>query len=209
MRPYLDAQLSGDRAAALRLVIDDGLGGGVAVPDLHLGVVQPAQREIGRLWQENRISVAQEHLATAISQLVVSHLYRSMPREPHNGRLALVACVEGELHDMGGRMGADFLEMAGFDVRFLGADVPTPSLLEMIDTERPDVVGLSVAMTYHLPSLIKAVQAIRAAHGRELPILVGGHVAAWAPGLQRALDVQVVGTNADELVLGCRELLAC
>lgn len=206
---YLDAQLAGDRRAAVRLVVDEGIERGVPVAELHLAVIQPAQREIGRLWQENRITVAQEHLATSISQLVISHLYTRMPRAPANGRTALVACVEGEHHDVGGRLGADFLEMAGFDVRFLGADVPTRSLLDLVERLMPDVLGLSAAMSFHIPALARAVQAVRAAFGSRLPIAVGGHVAAWVPDLHEQLDIQVLGTSADEIVRQCRELLTC
>lgn len=193
----------------MRLIVTEALDAGVPVPVIQLEILQPAQREIGRLWQENRISVAQEHLATSISQLVLSHLYPRLPREPANGRLALVACVEGERHEVGARMGADFLEMAGFDVRFLGADVPTRSLLEMIEVVRPDVLGLSVAMSFNIPALERTVTAVRSAYGPSLPILVGGHVAAWLPGLREKLEVQGVGMDASALVVGCRELLAC
>ncbi len=206
LAPYLDAQLAGDRRAALQLIVERGVDVGESVPALQLDVVQAAQREIGRMWQDNEITVAQEHVATSISQLVLSHLYTRLPRPPANGRTALVTCVEGEHHDVGARMGADFLEMAGFDVRFLGADVPTRSLLEMIDTVRPDVLGLSVAMSFNIPSLERTVAAVRSAHGRELPILVGGHVAAWVPGLRERLDIQAMGMSADELVEGCRGL---
>jgi methanogenic corrinoid protein MtbC1 len=44
-----------------------------------------------------------------------------------SGKVVTLACVEGELHEVGARMASDFLEMAGFDVRFLGANVPTCS----------------------------------------------------------------------------------
>lgn len=209
LAPYLDAQLAGDRRAALELVVDRGLAAGESVPTMQLDVVQPAQREIGRLWQENRITVAQEHVATAISQLVLSHLYPRLPRPAAIGRIALVACVEGEHHDVGARMGADFFEMAGFDVRYLGADVPTRSLLEMIDAVRPDVLGLSVAMSFNVPSLERTVDAVRLSHGSRLPIVVGGNVAAWLPALRERLEVQGLGMSADELVKHCRELLAC
>ncbi|HET7402993.1 MAG TPA: B12-binding domain-containing protein, partial [Usitatibacter sp.] len=57
---YLEAQLSGDRREAVRLVLEEGIGEGHSVRTLQAGVVQAAQREIGRLWQQNRISIAQE-----------------------------------------------------------------------------------------------------------------------------------------------------
>jgi len=172
---YLAAQLAGDRRKALRLVIEEGVERGVSVPDLHLQVIEPAQVEIGRLWQENTITVAQEHLATAISQLVVSHLYRYLPAATANGKRVIVACAEGELHEMGARMAADFLEMAGFDVRFLGANVPAAGLAAMVREVRPHLVVLSAATTLCFPGLRSTIAAAREAGGPTLPILVGGH----------------------------------
>ena len=67
LEQYVAAQLAGDRRSAMRLIIDQGLGRNVPLPTLYLDVIQAAQYRIGELWQHNRITVAQEHLATAIS----------------------------------------------------------------------------------------------------------------------------------------------
>ncbi|WP_225409041.1 cobalamin B12-binding domain-containing protein [Stigmatella hybrida] len=203
---YLAAQLAGDRREALRLLVDEGLLRGIPLQDLHLKVIQPAQYEIGRLWQENHISVAQEHLATAISQLALSHLYRHLPRDPFNGKVIMLSCVEGELHEVGARMAADFLEMAGFDVRFLGANVPSHHLVRMVREQTPDLLALSVTMTYHLPALRDAVAVVREAVPK-LPIAVGGLAFSWVPGLEKELDVAFFGKDARELVASaCKTL---
>lgn len=206
---YVQSQLAGDCRAALRLVEDEALGNGMTIPEVQLRVVQPAQEEIGRLWEANKISVAQEHLATSISQVVLSHLYPRLPREPSNGKLAIVACVEGEMHDMGGRIGADFLEMAGFDVRFLGANVPTKDLLAMVNSTNADLVGLSATMSFHVPAVISAIEALRSVKGEDFPILVGGGVLQFAPGLNAMSERIVAGGNADEMVERCRVRLGC
>lgn len=203
---YLAAQLAGNRREALRLLVDEGLLRGVPLQTLHLEVIQQAQYEVGRLWQENIISVAQEHLATSISQLALAHLYRHLPRDPANGRVIMVSCVQGELHEMGARMASDFLEMAGFDVRFLGANVPPEHLARMVREVRPDLLALSVTMTFHLPQLREAVK-----HAREalpgLPIAVGGLAFRWAPDLEQDLGVSFFGKDARELVVSaCRTL---
>jgi methanogenic corrinoid protein MtbC1 len=208
LRAYVAAQLAGDRTEAVRIVVDAARGG-ASVPDLQLGVIQAAQREIGQLWEENKINVAQEHLATGISQLALACLYDLITRERTNGKRAIVACVEGEHHDLGARMGADFLEMAGFDVHYLGANVPTKDLVEMIVANRPDLVGLSVAMSFNVPNLVAAVTAIREAVGDAFPILVGGQVLAWAPELEERLGVLAFGDDAAVMVTKCREGLGC
>ncbi|WP_240359215.1 cobalamin B12-binding domain-containing protein [Pyxidicoccus trucidator] len=203
---YLAAQLAGNRREALRLLVDEGLLRGIPLQTLHLEVIQQAQYEIGRLWQENIISVAQEHLATSISQLALAHLYRHLPRDPDNGKVVMMSCVEGELHEVGARMASDFLEMAGFDVRFLGANVPPEHLARMVRDVRPDLLALSVTMTYHLPQLREAVKHARAA-APGVPIAVGGLAFRWAPDLEQDLGVSFFGKDARELVASaCRTL---
>lgn len=207
-RRYLAAQLAGDRQEALRLVFEEGLSRGLEASVLYLDVVQEAQREIGRLWQADRVTVAQEHLATSISQLVMAHLYPHLRRKARNGKRALVACVEGELHDMGGRMGADFLETAGFDVLFVGANCPTESLVALVAEHRPDLVGLSATMSFHLSALERAIVEIRKVTHPRFPIVVGGHVLEWSPDLKTRLGVHAAGTSADALVAECGGLLS-
>ena len=204
---YLAAQIKGDRAQALRLVLDDGLAKGIAAPDLHLSVIQPAQYEIGRLWQENRLTIAEEHVATAISQLVMSHLYPHLPREKPNGKRVFVACVEGELHDMGTRIAADFLEMAGFDVKLLGASVPTDSLVAQVEKERPQMVALSASLSFNLPAMRKAVTRLREAVGDQVVLAIGGGAVAWSPGIEAQLGLTSFGTDARALVAEARRAL--
>lgn len=205
--PYLVSKLEGNRREALRLAVEQGLGRGVSAADLELHMIVPAQREVGRLWEENRISVAQEHLATSISQLVLAHLYEHLPRAVANGLRALVACPPGELHDLGARIGADFLEMAGFEVQFLGANVSTERIVQFVQRERPHLLGLSATMSFHLPALRSTVAAVRAV-APKLPIVVGGGLLESTPGLGDALGVEAFGRSAEELARTCLHLLA-
>lgn len=205
---YLRATLAGDAAEALRLAMEQGLSAGVSAAELELRMILPAQHEVGRLWQENRISVAQEHLATSISQLVMSHLYAHLPRPQPNGRRVLVACVEGEMHDLGARMGADFLEMSGFDVRFMGANVPAERLCAAVREHKPDLLGLSATVSVHWPALADAVAKVRTV-APMLPIVIGGAFIDSTPGLSERLGVQACGADAEALVSQCRALLQC
>jgi methanogenic corrinoid protein MtbC1 len=204
---YLAAQLAGDRQGALRVIVDDGVLRGVPVRELQRGVIQRAQHEIGRLWQENEISVAQEHLATAISQLALAQLYRHLPRAESNGRLVLVACVEGEQHEMGARVVADWLEMAGFAVRYLGANVPSGTLAPMLRATGADMLALSASLSAHLAALRGAVAAVREAMGPEFPIAVGGSAITCPADVELAPGVVVACDGPEALVEQARELL--
>lgn len=204
---YLAAQLRGNRREALRLVIDEGLARGASVLDLEIDVIQAAQREIGRLWQENTITIAEEHMATAISNMALSHLYDHAVREPANGKQVLVACVEGELHDFPARLVADALDLAGFEVRYLGANVPTDSLLSVLERDPPDLVALSATMTFNVPALRSATERVRAKTAGRLPIAVGGGACTWTRSLPAEVGAEATACDAREMVAAARRLL--
>lgn len=196
---YLAALLRGDRRAALRCAVDESLASGLTVLDVQDDVIRAAQFEIGRLWEQDRITVAQEHMATAIAHVALAHLYQQARPQAHNGRKVLLACVEGELHDFPARLASDALELGGFDVCFLGANVPTDEIGPAVLRERPDLVALSVTMTFNVPALRAAVAAVRQL-APTLPILIGGHACAWSQGLASDLGVLQGGEDAADLL---------
>ena len=207
MLRYLAAQLAGNQREALRLVVEEGLGAGMTTRDLHLRVVAEAQRELGRLWERNEISVADEHQATAISQLVISHLYTSLEREHRIEKIIVVACVEGEQHDMAARIASDVLESAGFDVVFLGANVPTACLVDKLRAVKADALALAVTMSFHLEAVRKTITSVRETLGSDFPVLVGGSAVADAPELSATPGVYVSQGSALELVTSARRVL--
>src|SRR3954463_3140240 len=156
---YVDALISGDLAAAERLIVDSGTD----VRVLYLEVLQPALYEIGRRWAQAELSVAQEHLATATTQSLMARLAERLDGgAPRRDRRILAACAEGELHSIGVRMVADFLEADGWDVLFAGALSPPAAVAEVASTQRVDAVALSAALSQRVPGIAKAVAALRA-----------------------------------------------
>jgi methanogenic corrinoid protein MtbC1 len=203
---YVAAQCRGDRRAALRVVVEEGLERGASVDQLQLEVLQEAQREIGRRWELGAISVAQEHMATAISHVVLAHLYDRAPAVRPNGRRILIACVQGELHDFPARLLADGLDLAGFEVRYLGADVPTSDLVREVAETKPDLVGLSVTMVSNLPALRGAVAELRQAHP-SVAIAIGGSASVIQPATVAALSPVATGRDAREFVVAAQRAL--
>lgn len=202
---YLSALLEGDRRTALKLLREQGVQAGASVAQLSADVVQAAQHEIGRLWQENAISIAQEHQATAIAQVALAYLYDLAPPALDNGKKVLVACVEGELHEFPARLVADALDLAGFHTKYLGANVPTRALLERVQSEQPDLVALSVTMAFNLAALRAAVQALRAVSS--VPIAVGGGACVWSDRASSSVAAELTARSASELVERARQLL--
>jgi methanogenic corrinoid protein MtbC1 len=81
--------------------------------------------------------------------------------------------VEDELHQVGLRMVGDLFEMHGWDARLMTAGASVDRLLDTIERERPDAVGLSMSVDFHVDGLEGMLRRIRAANP-ELPILIGG-----------------------------------
>jgi MerR family transcriptional regulator, light-induced transcriptional regulator len=204
---YVQAAINGDRAEALRVLRADGIAAGLSISQLYLGVIQTAQYRIGQLWEDGEITVSQEHLATGVSQLAIAQLYTMMSRGVERGPRVLLTCVPGENHDMGPRILADFFEMAGFDVRFLGADVPVDDILDAVERFSADIVALSTTMSYNIPAFRETVDALRSRFGEDLLIAAGGQALQLSPELITELKIPLHASDARELVQRSREAL--
>ena len=171
---YRERVLAGDEGGA-REVITVAMRGGATLAEVAGGLIQPAMTEVGRLWQANRVSVAQEHRATAINQTVMADAYLRADFAGPVGRKALFASVAGNHHNIGLRMLSDAFETVGWDVGFLGADLPLADLLRQADADRPELVCLSLALPGHLLMAREAADVLRAELGSRCPtIWVGG-----------------------------------
>ena len=199
-REYLHALLGGYRQAAGRLVFD-AAERGEPIRQLYLQVFQPALREIGRLWQMKKISVAQEHFCSASTQIVMSQL---VPREfaaERCGRGVVVACVGGDLHDVGARMVGDFFEMAGWDTYFCGANTPHAAVVEAVVERAADVLAVSATMGYLLHAVQDLIELVRAdPRCARLRVLVGGHPFTVDPALWRTVGADGTADDADAAV---------
>jgi len=198
VQAYLRALLDTDLGLARR-VLDDAVAGGMAVDDVYLQVLQPTLYEIGRLWSHAHISVAQEHLATAATQSAMARLAESLADGTRRVRpgAALVACVSDELHAVGGRMVADFLEADGWRVVFLGQVTPGQDLAALAAEQGAEVVLLSAALPARVPQVAEVVARLQALDPAPY-VLVGGQ--AFGGSAERAMR-----TGADGFALDARE----
>lgn len=171
------------------------LGEGMGVAGLYQRVITPAMWRIGELWEQGEISVADEHLATALTHQVMAGVYGpSLGHKVKPGRI-LLAAVEGERHALGLRMAADVLELAGYETIYLGADVPTVDLLQSVAARSPDLVGLSATMPRSILPLDRAVAEIQRVDP-DLIVFFGGQ----GVGLRERNDGAVLVRDLEQLL---------
>jgi len=128
---YLSEILAGKRKIALEMILD-AYHSGYTIPGIYMDVFQEVLYEVGRLWETNQITVADEHMGTAITQYIMSILYQYLEtRDEKRGRIVMTG-VQGELHQVGANMVSDVLESDGWDVVFLGTNVPPDGIIQSI-----------------------------------------------------------------------------
>lgn len=174
---YLTSLLSGNKIECLNIVTTL-LEREIEIRELYTDLFQKSMYRVGELWETNEISVSREHLATTITENMLSVVYPRLFTGIQSPKKAIISCTANEYHQLGGKMVADIFEMHGWDSHFLGANTPVKELLKFIDEVKPDLLGLSLAVYFNIPALKKTLEAVNA-HFKNLDILVGGHAFIW------------------------------
>lgn len=174
---YLHLLLKG-RKDECHQVVQSLLKDDIAIRVLYTELFQKSMYRVGELWEQNRISVAREHLATTITESMLNLTYPYLFQGNYSGKKAVISCIANEYHQLGGKMVADIFEIHGWDTHFLGANIPEQELLRFIDELNPDVVGFSLAVYFNLPRLKSVLDKVRG-NFQNLDIVVGGHAFAW------------------------------
>ena len=198
-----EALENGNRREAER-VIREAVDAGLPKQTIYDDVIAVAMHRIGARWEAGELSIAEEHLATAISYGLLALLAElTRVEQERRNELVVMSTVEGERHVMGLQMAADVLEGGGFPVLFLGADLPTGTLLELIERRRPSVCALSATMPHVRENLIATVALIEDLIPT-VRVLVGGEasrgLAPFGPTTATIEDVASVVEAVDGLV---------
>lgn len=208
---YLAAILEGKRREAIDAVIGEVEAGRLGFREAHLKVLLPAQQEVGRMWHLGQVTVADEHLVTTTTQVLIARLSAApLARRGAPGKRVLTASVEGNLHDVALTLIANFFEFDGWSVLNLGPNVPVEDLLSAVRDYSVDLVALSIAL---LGQCEAAERTIRALHDVERPglsrmvVLVGGKIISQHPELGTRIGADAVGGSAEECVALGRRLV--
>lgn len=141
------------------LLLANLLDHGWTTPQIYQFVVAGAMQHIGFLWEQDEVSVADEHLATATCDFMMARFHSSLPKKK-SGKKAMFLCVEEERHTLGMKMAAFLFEEQGWKTRMMGADLPLEHALSAAKAWQPDAICLSVTLLYHVPILQKYTEEL-------------------------------------------------
>jgi len=122
------------------------LNGAVAVIPFEEAVQRillPLQRRIGELWHQGRLNTAVEHYVTKIVQQKLFSVMNQLPVNEFGPRV-LIACPEGETHEIGAQAVAYIAATKGCHVYYLGPNLPSSDLMTFCEKIKPDLVLLSL-----------------------------------------------------------------
>ena len=145
----------------------------VDIKQIYDGLLKKSLYNIGELWENGKITVATEHLASAIVETIMNDIYLKIIRQNKINKIAVLACTENEFHQIGIKMVNDIFEKNGWHVHFLGASTTTEELISSIGFIHPNIVAISLSIPFNLPLLEKMLTKIRAQYP-DLYIFVGG-----------------------------------
>jgi MerR family transcriptional regulator, light-induced transcriptional regulator len=182
-----DALEAFDEPAAQRVF--DQLLSITTVDALLSDVVMPYLRGLGDRWQQDEVSVAQEHFASSVLRGRLLGLARGWGRGA--GPRALLACPEGERHDLGLIAFGLALREHGWRIAYLGPDTPVESIEEAARATHPSVIVVSAVRPEPLEQIAELATRYRVA------IAGSGATNASVQGVERLTDDPV--TEAERL----------
>ena len=190
-------------AEELRAVLQRGvvrLGGPLFLDE----VVAPAVEAVGDGWSRGSVSVAQEHLSTAVFRRALEWMVEVYRVEGDMPGL-VVATPPGEAHELGALMAATSAAAEGWRITYLGPDLPVAELLAAVRDTGARAVALSSVYSTDDQHLLAAVKAVRVGLPEGTPLVVGG---AAAHRLRKAMEDSgaIVLDSLPELRARLREL---
>ena len=178
----VDFLLEGDEQSSWNLV--EIYKNGELLLDSHLfyTAITDAMYEVGKLWEKNYITVAQEHIASNVCVLLLNKysllsdkIYKEEEKGLQKKNKALFLCIEGEEHSIGCRIVSNIFREHGWNTRYIGANVPFQECVSYAMSWRPKVIGLSASILYNIPNLVKTIETLSKLEDKP-DIIVGGRL---------------------------------
>lgn len=162
-------------------------------------LITPVLIEIGTLWHEGKLSIAREHYAT---NYIKQHLFSILHATRHNpkGLAIWVGCAPKERHEIGTILLSIYLKRAGFQVKYLGQNLPVDEFSSDIEREKPAMVMFSASSIESAQQLEQLAKKITALDMPRLVIGYGGRIFNEQPELREQITGVYLGESSLQAV---------
>lgn len=172
VKEYARGAIKGDEGECGE-ILDRLLRSGATMLAIYEDLLASAQRLVGCWYETGEIDEAQEHMASCLTERMMARVAQASGAPSSTDRAAVLGCAEGNLHQIGVRMVADYLRQAGWRTLFLGASVPTAAFLETVRRHRPAAVFIGCSSEAAVAATLGLVSSLRS-DSNEFLVFVGG-----------------------------------
>lgn len=174
------------------------------VETVCLELIQRALAAIGAGWYEGKVTIQQEHFASALALRRMEALLASTP-PPTRAERILVGCPPEESHTFVPLLVSLMLRRRDWNVIYLGADIPVRSLELTIKTTRPALVVLTAQQLHTASGIYEMGQVLLA---ERVPLAYGGVIFNQVPELTEVIPGHFLGTRLDDAVHQIERMMA-
>ena len=135
-------------------------------------ILKQVMYDIGEDWANNKISIATEHVASNIAQTLVKIIMDSVSGSANKKKI-LICVPVGEEHHLGCDVLETYLSIKGFKVYNMGTSMPTESIINFIENNKPDIAFISITLPDNILAGQRLVRKIN--DECKIPILIGGY----------------------------------
>jgi methanogenic corrinoid protein MtbC1 len=136
-------------------------------------VIAPLFRRIGDDWHAGRLTVAQEHLASAVTRALLTEVRQSLPASV-DAPVLVVATPAGDTHEIGALLVAAIGALEGWRVIYLGADLPAAETARVASKARATAAAISSVSARDGEALLEEVLRLSAELPAGVRLLIGG-----------------------------------
>lgn len=204
---FLEALITGKQREVYSLT-DDYLSSGKTIAQFYIELIQPVMYEIGQKWENGEISAANEHLASAIIARVLSSFYTYVDvPEPDKGKI-VISSAPNEYHEIGAWMTANYFEINGWDVHYLGSNTPARDVISILKTFKPLVLAVSVTMAYNIDGVMDIINLIKDDQElQNIKIFLGGYIFCQYPDLSKLIKADYIAKSFTDALKETEKLL--
>jgi len=135
-------------------------------------ILKQVMYDVGEDWANNKISIATEHVASNIAQTLVKIIMDSVSGSANKKKI-LICVPVGEEHHLGCDVLETYLSIKGFKVYNMGTSMPTESIINFIENNKPDIAFISITLPDNILAGQRLVRKIN--DECKIPILIGGY----------------------------------
>lgn len=154
--------------------------------DFFENILTPVMYHVGDMWESNKISVATEHVCSNVAHGIVNVIMEKNSI-PQTKSKVILCTPSGEEHNLGCRILHAYLSCRGYKIINLSPSVPSESILQSIENDKPKAVFISITIKDNLGTAQRLVRKIKSKY--DIPVYVGGQA---VNGIDKKFDAKIV-----------------